>query len=55
MLIKALDEKAKEFDKVIKMGRTQLQDAVPIRLSQEFLLQDLFKRDKARLEYALDV
>ncbi|HDR7792856.1 TPA: aspartate ammonia-lyase [Bacillus luti] len=29
-------EKAKEFDHVIKMGRTHLQDAVPIRLGQEF-------------------
>ena len=28
--------KAKEFDSVIKMGRTHLQDAVPIRLGQEF-------------------
>ncbi|ALX47740.1 aspartate ammonia-lyase [Lentibacillus amyloliquefaciens] len=29
-------EKAKEFSHVIKMGRTHLQDAVPIRLGQEF-------------------
>lgn len=29
-------EKAEEFDDVIKMGRTQMQDAVPIRLGQEF-------------------
>lgn len=28
--------KAKEFDSIIKMGRTQLQDAVPVRLGQEF-------------------
>ncbi len=28
--------KAKEFDSYIKMGRTHLQDAVPIRLGQEF-------------------
>lgn len=28
--------KAREFDGVIKMGRTHLQDAVPIRLGQEF-------------------
>ena len=35
-LYDALGEKAKEFDHVIKMGRTQLQDAVPIRLGQEF-------------------
>ena len=32
----ALLDKAKEFDHVIKMGRTHLQDAVPIRLGQEF-------------------
>ncbi|MEK5393929.1 aspartate ammonia-lyase [Margalitia sp. FSL K6-0131] len=30
------DEKAQEFNHVIKMGRTHLQDAVPIRLGQEF-------------------
>ena len=29
-------QKAKDFDRVIKMGRTHLQDAVPIRLGQEF-------------------
>ena len=29
-------EKAQEFNHVIKMGRTHLQDAVPIRLGQEF-------------------
>ena len=38
--LKKLEEaflmKAKEFDNVIKMGRTQMQDAVPIRLGQEF-------------------
>src|SRR5699024_4054600 len=32
----ALYEKGIEFDNVIKMGRTHLQDAVPIRLGQEF-------------------
>ncbi len=31
-----LEAKAKEFDDVIKIGRTHLQDAVPIRLGQEF-------------------
>jgi aspartate ammonia-lyase len=29
-------QKAVQFEKVIKMGRTHLQDAVPIRLGQEF-------------------
>ncbi|MDO4493129.1 MAG: aspartate ammonia-lyase [Clostridia bacterium] len=32
----ALEAKAQEFDDVIKMGRTQMQDAVPVRLGQEF-------------------
>lgn len=35
-LINSLDGKAEEFKDVIKMGRTQLEDAVPIRLGQEF-------------------
>lgn len=33
---RALEEKAREFDGVIKTGRTHLQDATPIRLGQEF-------------------
>ncbi len=32
----ALDSKASEFDHVLKAARTHLQDAVPIRLGQEF-------------------
>lgn len=32
----ALAQKAVEFDDVIKSGRTHLQDAVPVRLGQEF-------------------
>lgn len=35
-LQKALEGKAKEFAKVIKSGRTHLQDATPITLGQEF-------------------
>ncbi len=33
---RAFDEKASEFADVLKMGRTQLQDAVPMSLGQEF-------------------
>ena len=33
---KSLNSKAKEFDRVIKSGRTHLQDASPITLGQEF-------------------
>jgi fumarate hydratase class II len=32
----ALEAKAREFDDVIKIGRTHLEDAVPMRLGQEF-------------------
>ncbi|WP_417430274.1 aspartate ammonia-lyase [Halpernia sp.] len=35
-IIKAFRAKGKEFHDVIKMGRTQLQDAVPMTLGQEF-------------------
>ncbi len=32
----ALEDKTREFDEVVKVGRTHLQDATPIRLGQEF-------------------
>ncbi len=35
-LIDSFRKKAKEFSGIIKMGRTQLQDAVPMTLGQEF-------------------
>src|SRR2546430_11351513 len=35
-LDKAFEKKGKEFDGVLKSGRTHLQDAMPIRLGQEF-------------------
>jgi fumarate hydratase class II len=35
-LQRALEVKAREFDDVVKTGRTHLQDATPIRLGQEF-------------------
>ncbi len=35
-LIQSFREKGKEFAHIIKMGRTQLQDAVPMTLGQEF-------------------
>ena len=35
-LREAFEAKAKEFDDVLKVGRTQLQDAVPMTLGQEF-------------------
>ena len=35
-LAKALEAKAEAFDPLVKIGRTHLQDAVPVRLGQEF-------------------
>ena len=55
-LVEALKNKADEFDGIIKMGRTQMQDAVPIRLGQEFsayaaaLSRDISRMDKAMEE-----
>ena len=52
-LVLAFEGKAKEFDGIIKMGRTQLQDAVPIRLGQEFAAYAAaIRRDIRRIEYA---
>ena len=36
LLEKSLQKKSREFDKIIKVGRTHLQDATPIKLGQEF-------------------
>lgn len=55
-LYDALIDKSKEFDHIIKMGRTQMQDAVPIRLGQEFhaysvaIHRDIHRMDKAMEE-----
>ena len=35
-LAKALGDKSKAFDGIVKIGRTHLQDATPVRLGQEF-------------------
>ncbi len=44
-------KKALEFDHVIKMGRTHLQDAVPIRLGQEFeAYRRVLSRDIVRIQ-----
>lgn len=54
-LVKALEDKGVEFDDYIKMGRTQLQDAVPIRLGQEFIAYATgLKRDLHRLDLAIE-
>jgi fumarate hydratase class II len=49
----ALRSKATEFDDVIKSGRTHLQDAVPIRLGQEFgAYARAIERDMERIQNA---
>lgn len=54
-LEKALEEKELEFHDVIKMGRTQMQDAIPIRLGQEFgAYKATVRRDLKRLSMAID-
>ena len=54
-LIAAFESKAREFDDVIKSGRTHMQDAVPIRLGQEFAAYALtLRRGVDRLAAAAD-
>ena len=51
----ALDEKAKEFADIVKIGRTHLQDATPLTLGQEFSgYVSLLDRDGGRVAMALD-
>src|SRR5579864_8233645 len=51
----AIAAKAREFDSVVKIGRTHLQDAVPLTIGQEFGgWASLLERDIKRLEQVLD-
>ena len=51
----ALYRKAIAFDDILKMGRTQLQDAVPMRLGQTFhSYTSMVTRDKKRIEHAME-
>jgi fumarate hydratase class II len=54
-LADALEAKAQEFDDVVKSGRTHLQDAVPVRLGQEFGAYALAVRnDMERIQAAAE-
>jgi aspartate ammonia-lyase len=54
-LASALNTKAKDFDDVVKSGRTHLQDAVPVRLGQEFGgYARAVERDAERIQVAGD-
>lgn len=52
-LISALEKKGTEFSHIEKLGRTQLQDAVPMTLGQEFAAYAaVLKRDVRRIKNA---
>jgi fumarate hydratase class II len=51
----AIAAKAREFNDIVKIGRTHLQDAVPLTVGQEFSgWASLLERDIKRLEQVLD-
>lgn len=52
----AFIDKSKEFSDYIKIGRTHLQEAVPIRLGQEFsAFASVISRDIKRLEASIEI
>jgi fumarate hydratase class II len=54
-LVEALSAKAAEFDDIVKSGRTHLQDAVPVRLGQEFgAYARAVERDAERIRQAAE-
>ena len=54
LLEKELGKKVKEFSKIVKLGRTHLQDATPLTLGQEFSgYQFQLKESIKRIEIAL--
>jgi len=54
-LKEALQEKKAEFHHIIKMGRTQMQDAVPIRLGSEFgAYSNAINRDIVRMKRVME-
>src|SRR5512139_2853529 len=54
-LATALEAKAVEFDGVVKSGRTHLQDAVPVRLGQEFgAYARAVRRDREKIALAAE-
>jgi aspartate ammonia-lyase len=56
LLIKAMRKKAGQFSEVIKMGRTQLQDAVPMSLGQSFeAYAATFEEEVVRLKENADL
>lgn len=55
-LERALNEKVRDFDTIVKTGRTHLQDATPIRLGQEFSgYATQAKKSVARVQNAMKI
>ncbi|MET3574540.1 fumarate hydratase class II [Bhargavaea ullalensis] len=55
VLKETLDKKAKEFDDVIKIGRTHLQDATPLTLGQEISgWVRMLEKDRVMVEQAVE-
>jgi len=51
----SLRQKAQEFDDIVKSGRTHLQDAVPVRLGQEFgAYAKAVERDGERIRFTAE-
>ena len=54
-LLKSLAQKSKDFDSIVKLGRTHLQDATPLSLGQEFSgYASAISHNIERLEASLD-
>ena len=54
-LLKSLAQKSKDFDSIVKLGRTHLQDATPLSLGQEFSgYTSAINHNIERLEASLD-
>ncbi len=54
LMHKELTKKVKKWDRVVKIGRTHMQDAVPLTLGQEFSgYAELLAQNIVRLEHAL--
>ena len=54
-LLKSLAQKSKDFDSIVKLGRTHLQDATPLSLGQEFSgYASMINHNIERLEASLD-
>jgi aspartate ammonia-lyase len=55
LLAVSLDRKGREFDSVIKSGRTHLEDAAPVRLGQEFrAYADMIEYDMRRFSHVIE-